>query len=84
MKRGTPDHPKLLALARELAIPKAHAVGLLETLWHWSARFCPQGNIGKWSDADIAAGATWEGDASDFVLALVAAKWLDKSQLCVS
>jgi len=80
MKRGTPDHPKMLALARALSIPKAHAVGLMETLWHWVSRFAPQGDIGKWSDEAIAAGADWEGDASRFVGGLIASRWLDASE----
>lgn len=80
MKRGTPDHPKMKALVRALQIPQPHAVGLMENLWHWCARFCPQGDIGKWSNQDIAAGAFWDGDPDVFVDALVSCRWLDMSR----
>ena len=79
MKRGTPEHPKMLALSRALGIPRFSAVGLMETLWHWASRFAPQGDIGKWSDTAIADGATWEGDAEQFVSALAEIGWLDAS-----
>lgn len=79
MKRGTPEHPKMLALSRALSIPRFSAVGLMETLWHWASRFAPQGDIGKWSDTAIADGATWEGDAEQFVSALTEIGWLDAS-----
>lgn len=79
LKRGTPDHPKTHKLARLLNIPRCQAVGLLEMLWHWTARFAIQGDIGRWSDDEIAAGAGWEDfeKSREFVTALVEAEWLD-------
>lgn len=79
MKRGTPDHPKTLALMEALACPRPMAVGVLELLWHFTARYAPQGDIGRWSDANIAAGVCWPGDPAALVLALVRAGWLDES-----
>lgn len=78
MKRGTPDHPKTLALMDSLACPKPMAVGILELLWHFTARYAPQGDIGRWSDANIAAGVCWAGDPSALVRALLSSGWLDE------
>jgi hypothetical protein len=79
MKRGTPSHPKLLKFARALNIPAAHAGGLLEFLWHWASKYAIQGDIGRWSDADIAAGSGWEdsGRVPEFIGKLLESGWLD-------
>lgn len=70
----------MLKIAGLLGIPKAHAVGLMECLWHWAAKFCPQGDIGKWGDESIADGAGWPStDAGIFTAALLQAGWLDES-----
>lgn len=79
MKRGTPDHPKMFQLARKLGVPRAHAVGMMEVLWHWVARFAPAGDIGKWDDAEIAAACDWRDAPEDFTDALVSAGWIDRS-----
>lgn len=60
MKRGTPEHPKVGHLASLLNIPRYGAVGILECLWHFTARYAPQGDIGKHSDKTIAAAVYWE------------------------
>src|SRR5262245_13069098 len=77
VKRGTIDHPKTLRLMQELRIGRATALGHLEALWHFTARYAPQGDIGKWSDADIAIGCFWDGEPAEFIRALCAAGWLD-------
>jgi hypothetical protein len=86
VKRGTPEHPKTKALAKLLNIPWAHAVGILELLWHFTAKFAPQGDIGKYSDLVIAQAVGWQrptgrrGVTPECTLsdALVEAKWLDR------
>jgi hypothetical protein len=77
MKRGADDHPKLLNLASRLGIQKYAAVGLLEMLWHWTAKYAPSGAIGKYSDADIARGLGWDGDAQVLIESLVWSKFVD-------
>jgi hypothetical protein len=85
MKRGTPEHPKMKDLADRLGIPLAHAVGIMEMLWHFTAKFAPQGDIGKFPDKAIAKAVGWEkhsgsaGVTSEFMLssALVRAGFLD-------
>lgn len=80
MKRGTPDHPKMHKLARTLGISRAHAVGLLEMLWHWTAKYAIQGDIGKWSDDVIAEGAGWTDREKIpfFIDALIESGWIDQ------
>lgn len=78
MKRGTPDHPKMKGLAKALGIPIYSAVGLMEMLWQFTARYAPQGNVGKFSDEEIAASLGWDGDASRLVATLADKGWLNR------
>lgn len=77
MKRGTPDSPKFKRLCRILKVSAVQGVGHLELLWHFAADYAQPGDIGKWSDEDIADACGWDGDAGAFVDALVLARWLD-------
>lgn len=79
MKRGTPDHPKMKALARALNIPIAYANGIMERIWHFSAEYAPDGGIGKYGDQDIAVECGYDGDPELLVSALLAqnSRWLD-------
>jgi hypothetical protein len=78
VKRGTPEHPKTRALAEELKIPLPYAVGILEMVWHTTAKFTPQGNIGKWSDKSIAERVGWTKKADLLMRALVKTGWLEE------
>ena len=77
MKRNTSVHPKLTQLASELKIRKYAAVGLLELLWHMTAQFAPEGDIGKFQDTDISLQLDWRGEPFRLVSALVKCRWLD-------
>lgn len=79
MKRGTPDHPKTRRLMRLLSIETWQACGILETLWHFTAKHAIRGDIGRWTDEEIAEGIGWTKDASELVSALVESRWLDRS-----
>ena len=78
MKRGTPEHPKMLLLASTLEINNYAAVGLMECLWHFTARYAPQGDIGKYTDEIIAHKIGWDGDAEQLIQALLECGWLDQ------
>lgn len=88
MKRTGADHPKVKHLAQILNIEIWGAVGILELLWHFTARYAPQGDIGKYSDATIARAIGWEkhtgrkGVTPEYRLssALVEAGWVDSCQ----
>lgn len=79
MKRGTIEHPKTAELAAELDIPLLYAAGVLESLWHWTAKYCPRGDIGRYSNRAIASGIHWTGDPDKLAEALVCSKWVDQS-----
>lgn len=79
MKRGTPEHPKMKHLARSLRVNHAHAVGLMETLWHWAGKFAQQGDVGRHDDRDIADACYWTRNPKELIDALIGCGWLDKS-----
>lgn len=84
MKRGTPDHPKVLMLAAELRrlgipMPRTTAVGILEMLWQWAAKYAIQGDVGRWPDEIIEAALEWVGEPGALVTALIRTKWLDEA-----
>ena len=78
MKRTAMQHTKLKRLVRTLNVPQYAAVGILESLWHLTAREAPGGNIGKLSDEDIAFWIDWRGDHSELIKGLVSCGWLDE------
>jgi len=61
MKRGTPEHPKVYDLCDRLGCDRPTAVGYLELLWHITAKYTPQGDIGRYSDRRIEAALDWVG-----------------------
>lgn len=79
-KRGTHDHPKTKGLARILQIPRAQAYGMLCLLWEFAADRCPQGDVGKYTDEEIAEELLWpeDRDCKTLIDALVEKKWLDR------
>lgn len=78
MKRSGMGHTKLKKLAKRLSIPSYAAVGLLECLWHLTAREAMRGDIGKLSDEDISIGLDWDGGDAELVAALVDTGWIDR------
>ena len=74
MKRGTIDHPKVAMLSGLLKVRLLEAVGVLESLWHWSARFTPPGDIGRCGDDVIASGVRWHGRPDALIRAMIDAK----------
>ena len=53
MKWDCPGSPKFRRLSRRLGDDRL-ALATLELLWHFTARHARNGNIGRWSDGDIA------------------------------
>lgn len=82
MKRGGPLHPKIGDLARRLAIPRYAAVGLAEALWHFAHAYALEGDVGRYSDVEIAERCFWEGEPGKLVEALVGAGLLDRHDCC--
>lgn len=77
--RAVVDHPKFADLVVRLGIPRFMALGCLESLWHFASRFTPQGNIGKYTDAQIEAWIGWNGAPGLLVSGLVNSGWLDRN-----
>ena len=64
-------------LCRLLDIPLYQGIGILEALWHLTAREAYRGDVGKLTDDDIALGIDWRGEASILIDALSKSGWLD-------
>lgn len=78
MKRGTFDHPKFKALMQELNLKRFEATGILETLWHFTAQYARLGDVGRWSNEQIADSCGWPKESADgLVAALINTGWLD-------
>lgn len=82
MKRAAMGHSKLKKLARRLGVASWGAVGILECLWHLTARETPRGDIGRLSDEDIALALDWDEDPGRLVCALTESGWLDPDPDC--
>lgn len=80
MKSGTESKFKFKQLQRRLDLALWQARGLLDTLWFFVAHNCPAGDVGKFSDEEIAIGIDWRGDPGQLVETLVATKWLDRHE----
>jgi hypothetical protein len=81
MKRGTPRHPKVYDLVQALGLPvrqRVLAVGYLELLWHFTAEFAPQGDVGRFSDDRLESAMDWSGKPGKLIEALVQSRWLDR------
>jgi len=79
MKREAVSHTKMKRLCRRMDIPVWQGVGLLESLWHLTAREAPDGAIGKLSDEDIALGIDYRGDEAALIECLVSSGWMDRN-----
>lgn len=79
MKSSTPELMKFKRLQRRLKESTRAVVGLLEMLWLGTAKNCPQGDIGRFTNLDIAIMCDYDGDPDELVEALVEERWLDKS-----
>lgn len=78
MKREAMAHTKTKRLCRRMNLEQWQAVGLLESIWHLTAREAPRGDIGKLSDEDIALAIDFRGDQTVLIDALVSSGWLDR------
>jgi hypothetical protein len=77
LKRGTPRHPKTLALAKAANISIPTAVGYLELLWHFTAEYAPRGDIGRYDVNYIEASILWKGPHGKLIEAMRETGWID-------
>lgn len=71
-------HPKTRKLARRLGIGIPQAIGHLHLLWYWTLDYAEDGELTGFDAGDLADGAMWDGDCTEFVDALVQARFLDR------
>jgi hypothetical protein len=77
MKPKTPELLKFKRLSRRLGEGVRGTVGLLELLWVGTSKNCPEGDVGRFSNEEIAVMCDWEGNADELVAALLETGWLD-------
>jgi hypothetical protein len=75
--RAVVGHPKFVRLKGLLGCGMREALGTLEGLWHFCAKFTPRGDIGKYSDPEIESWLEWNGAPGALVAALLEARWVD-------
>lgn len=73
-------HPKTRRVAMRLGISKAAVIGHLHLLWWWTLDFAPDGDLSGFDAEEIATVAEWEGDAEQFLRALLDTGWLDEGR----
>lgn len=78
--RAVPDHPKFADFKRRLGLTKGAALGYLECIWHFTGRFTPAGNIGKYQDSAIEAWVEWDGEPGALVEALIQSDWAHRHE----
>lgn len=79
MKHGTENKLKFKKLQRRLDLALWQAKGLLQTLWDFAKSNAPRGDVGKFTDEELAIGIDWRGEPEELIKALVDNRWLDPS-----
>lgn len=72
--QSLPTHLKTKRASRALQISRPQLVGHLLFLWSWALDNAPEGNLSWLTSEEIAEAAGWDGDADQFVTALVEAR----------
>lgn len=80
MKIGTTELLKFKRLKGRLKLTQWQTIGLLESLWMFTSKNTPAGDIGRCSNEDIAFGIEWDGDPDDLIRVLVDTRWIDESE----
>lgn len=86
MKHQTPDSMKFKKLQRLLGVSRIVTIGTLELLWISTQKNAPQGDIGRFSNLEIAIECEWEGDPDVLVDSLIESGWLNECEvhrLCI-
>lgn len=65
------NHPKVKKAARIAGVSECEMIGLLHYLWWWSMDYAPDGDLTKYTDADIEDAVDWKGERGLFVKSLV-------------
>lgn len=79
MKHSVPDSLKFKKLQRRLGTSRVVTAGTLELLWIATQKNAMRGDIGRFTNEEIAIECDWDGDPDELVTALVDTGWLDES-----
>jgi hypothetical protein len=83
VKRGTETRLKFKSLKAKLGLSLWQTKGLLQALWDFAGENCPDGDVGRFTNQELALGMEWPADRADeFVAALVETRWLDETKEC--
>ena len=74
------DHWKIDRLKDALNIPYAHALGLIGCVWTWAATQAQNGDLSRFTDAEISRAARWEGRWDGFKNVLKSCGLLDDKE----
>ncbi|MEX0866801.1 MAG: hypothetical protein WD030_05540, partial [Pirellulales bacterium] len=61
-------------------VARHFVAGLLDALWEFTSLYAPAGDVGRFSDADLATAVEWPHEAGELVEMLVAAGLLLRSE----
>ena len=75
--RITSELVKFKNLQKDLELSLFETIGLLEAIWHFTAKNTIRGDIGQHSNQEIAEWIGWKKDADQMVKALTERGWLD-------
>lgn len=78
MKHGTDNKLKFKLLKRRLKLPLWQVKGILQSIWDFTTENAMRGDIGRYTDAQIAMGIEYDGDIHLLISTLVDEGWLDK------
>lgn len=74
-------HPKMIDLMNRMGWDLDQTIGKLHRFWWWCVDYCEDGDLGRFNDSQLGfvVGIHDKKLAGDFVNAMVAACWLDRS-----
>lgn len=78
MKNGTVNLLKFKLMKQGLDLRHYQAVGLLESLWLFAELNTKLGDIGKFTNDEIAFSLEYDGDADALIDALCKNGWIDR------
>src|SRR5512139_2159760 len=78
MRHDADRRLKFRLLQRRLQLPSWQIKGLLTAIWHFTIENAPRGDIGRFTDEEIAVGIEYDGDAAQLIEGLVSTRWLDR------
>ena len=80
MKKSTQGTLKWKILKSRLRLPEWQVIGLMEAIWKFTEWNCPEGDIGRFSNQEIAGGIEYFEDIDALIDLLVELHWIDEDK----